>query len=786
MRWVVRVLAAVWAFAALGGGQGVRAQSLADIQADVRRATHAWRGSEPPKDPAALASAIEQLGQAALKFVAVMDRSMQSGSDAKERAGLLEAYRAVSQPLEAVYESTGGQLERMARKIIEEDGDLEALYESPEYRQGQTLGAQALYYLNWVRFYGARLFEGSQRRALLEKALNGFASFLGGERTNDLQRESLLGRGLCALELGEFDTAIEDLLAVAEDQQNPLERRQKARLALLDGLVRNGRFAEAVKVSSTLVGTDGGDPRMLFLRARALLELAKKSPGADGERHRKEAVSLLERVRRAGVAWEERAQQLLLASVDDPAKYAEDTTSPRARLELVKMMLQKKQFTEAARVLEDMAKGSSRLSPAIDAERRYLLGLALFQLGSWEAAAAELEQALNSLGKEEAAEAAYLRFKAREKLAAEKPERADSHDYERAVREYVDRFPQHRFVYEAYFRLGELLQRRQQCGEALQYFARVSSDVEFALRARFGALQCRVTLLGTGVRPNESALQEVGDELRALQAALTAAEEKKSMDKATLSSMRAKLTLLEAAWQSWQAEPNWWAIAQALDGFERRYPQQTELFPAVARLRLVAWAELGRFDEAEGEARRTVMLLLQQYGKEEVENLAVKFIRKGTAMRNSGNAQADVAAQRVALQLYRGLAEAGALTDNGQLTLARLYENTGDLERAEQLYRTALAAKPNSLPLLRSLARLVEARGQRDEALELWKRYTQTARPGDAPWYEGQYQLARLDHEAGAMKAACARLRDLKPAMPGLSDQELRARLDALYQEACR
>lgn len=771
---------------ALSAPRGAAAQSVADIQAEVRRATSAWHGGEPPADSAALSAAIEQLGQAALKFIAIMDRSLQSGSDSRERPALLEAYRAVSQPLEAVYEKTGGQLERMVRKIIEEDGDLEALYESPEYRQGQALGAQALYYLNWVRFYGARLFEGSQRRALLEKAASGFSSFLGGEKSTDLQRESLLGRGLCALELGEFEAAIEDLQAVAEDPQNPPERRHKARLALLDGLVRHGRYAEAVKVSAPLTSSDSGDPRPLFLRARALLELAKKNSGIEAERQRKEAVALLERVRRAGGAWEDRAQQLLLASVDDPAKYAQDATNPRARLELVKMMLQKKQFSEAVQVLEDMGKAGTRLSPAVEAERRYLLGLALFQLGSWEAAARELELALNTPTQDEAAEAAYLRFKAREKLAAEKPELADSPEYERAVREYTERFPEHRFAYEAYFRLGELLQRRQQCKEALEYFGRVRGDAEFTLRARFGALQCRVTLLGTGGRPSEDAMRAIGEGLRALRTALEQAEEKKSMEKTTLANMRAKLTLLDAAWQSWQAEPNWSSIAQALDGFEQRYPQQPELFPAVARLRLLAWAALGRFAEAEREANRAAAVLIQQYGREEVENLAVKFIRRGTALRNSGDASADVAAQRVALQLYRGLAEAGALSEAGELALARLYENTGDLERAEAIYRAALNAKPNSLPLLRALARLVESRGQRDEALQLWKRYTEAARPGDQPWYEGQYQLARLDREAGATQAACSRLRDLKPAMPGLSDHELRARLDALYKEVCR
>jgi tetratricopeptide (TPR) repeat protein len=145
-----------------------------------------------------------------------------------------------------------------------------------------------------------------------------------------------------------------------------------------------------------------------------------------------------------------------------------------------------------------------------------------------------------------------------------------------------------------------------------------------------------------------------------------------------------------------------------------------------------------------------------------------------------------VAAQRVALQLYQGLAAAGKLGESSELALARLYETTGNLERAEELYRKALTEKPNSLPLLRQLARLLEARGQTREALELWRRYAEAARPGDGPWYEGQYQLARLDKELGSPRAACQRLQNMKSAMPGLSDRELRSRLEQLYNEVCR
>ncbi len=760
------------------------AQSLGEIQAEVRRVTSSWPQGRPPADPAQLHSTIQALGKAALSFIALADRAAQAGSESKERATLLEAYRTVSQPLEAVYEQTGGQLERLVQKVIAEDGDLEALYESPEYRQGQALGAEALYYLNWVRFYGARLHEGAQRKALLEKAASGFGSFLGGEQKTDLQRESLLGRGLCALELGDFDAAMDDLQAVADDPQNPAERRTKARLALLDGLVRNGRYADAVKVSAPLA--DSGDPRALFLRARALLELARKASANDAERQRKEALALLERVRRAGGAWEDRAQQLLLAFADDPAALARDATSPHARLELAKLALQKKQFSEAVRVLEELGKSGGALPASIEAERNYLLGIALFQLGSWEAAARTLEQAVELRASEDAAEAAYLRFKAREKLASEKPELADDPAYEAAIRSYVERFPQHRFAYEAFFRLGELLQRRQRCEEALPFFAKVTGDAEFSLRARFAALQCRVSLLGTRVRPDDATLSTLGQEIRELVQALSEAEQRRLVDRTSLANMRGKLAVLQAAWQSWQPTPDWASVAQSLEGFEQRYPQLPELFAPAARLRLLALAELGQFARAEQEAAERAAALAQAYDAKEVEALAVRFIRAGTARRNQGEAGADVAAQRVALQLYQGLAAAGKLGESSELALARLYETTGNLERAEELYRKALTEKPNSLPLLRQLARLLEARGQTREALELWTRYAEAARPGDGPWYEGQYQLARLDKELGSPRAACQRLQNMKSAMPGLSDRELRSRLEQLYNEVCR
>ncbi len=759
------------------------AQSVADIVARARQVKQSWSGGQPPSDEAALRQSIARLGEAALQFIALSDRFEQQGGG-KEGEALLEAYRALSQPLEAIYEATGGKLERMVQKVIAEDGDLEALYESPEYRRAGTLGAQALYYLNWVRFYGARRMEGAQRKILLEKAMQGFGEFAGSDNA-ELRRESLLGRGLCALELGDLDAATQDLLAVADDPQNPAERRSKARLALLDAYVRHGRYREAVQLSAALMGTAGADARVRFLHARALLELARKASAEEAERLRKDAVAALEPLQRGGGVWAERAQGLLLSFADDPARLAKMVEGPRARIELAKMLLQKKDYRQAISVLEEAGRSGS-LSPALEAERRYVLGLAQFQSGLWREAAENLRLAAQEKTGEDAAEAAYLHFKAWERMAADQREQADLAAYERAIRAYVERFPQHRFAYEGFFRLGELLQQRKQCKEALEAFARVSGDAEFHVRARFGALQCRVTLLAESGSPSAQTLAELGSELAILTRALEDLKHRQRNEPVVLSGLEAKLTLLRAAWQSWQAEPDWQQIASALENFEQRYAQQSELFAAVNRLRLLAYLRLGRFRDAEAVAERWASELVREFGAQQSEQLAAAFVRAGTQRKNQGEAGADLAAQRVALRLYEALAAADSNKPKFRLTLARLYENTGDLVRARALYEEVLTQDPNLLAALRALAGMAEAKGDLEAARQYWERYARAARPGDAPWYEGEYQLARLQNTAGDRGAACARLEKLKPAMPGLSDVQLRQQLDQLYRQACR
>jgi hypothetical protein len=90
-----------------------------------------------------------------------------------------------------------------------------------------------------------------------------------------------------------------------------------------------------------------------------------------------------------------------------------------------------------------------------------------------------------------------------------------------------------------------------------------------------------------------------------------------------------------------------------------------------------------------------------------------------------------------------------------------------------------------SLASIRGLADIADKTNDRKTALDYWKRYTDVAQPGDAPWYRGHYQQARLTFASGDGERSCAMLTELRPAMPGLGDAELRRQLSELYDQVC-
>ena len=347
--------------------------------------------------------------------------------------------------------------------------------------------------------------------------------------------------------------------------------------------------------------------------------------------------------------------------------------------------------------------------------------------------------------------------------------------YERAIRDYLSQYPNHKSAFEAQFRLGELLQAQHKFADAVQTYAKVGGDPSFELRAQFATLQCDFELLQaadqhTASQQRDALVKSIGAGLQNFDKLAADYDKRKPAgDQLPLNAMHAKVAVMQAVYDTLQPEPNDQAVLDALNGFEKKYPDQKDLLPQVARLRLTAYQRLGRFADAEAEVKAHGPLLLSSLGAPAIEDLAVGFVRDGARRNGKGDAAANQAAQQVALRLYELLVSDSEGSGKAKLTLARLYENTGDLKKAAALYTETLQANANSPAALRglgthrrsgeALARCASATGNS------WAR---RCAPAMRRWYEEQLRGRAPDagdgqeegvvRSAGAAQAGDARL----------------------------
>ncbi|MCC6763979.1 MAG: hypothetical protein IT293_04875, partial [Deltaproteobacteria bacterium] len=433
-----RLLGAAAAVAALlvaGSPGAATGASLADLRAQAHGA-----GLSPGSGGAGEQAAIDRLGRIALQFL--------DAADAAD-AGAASTYEAIAGPLERSYESHRQALDRMNQSVIDADGDMDALAESPAYREHQALAVQALYYLNWLRYRGALFFGGAKRRELLDKAAAGFGEFATAQSDNPIVAESRLGRGLAYLELDHVDWAIGDFEAVAQMKGASPERVRKAQLALAESYVRVGRSADALRASKqALDGAPPGDlPRARYTRARALLMAAAGQPGQKAA-YQGEAASLLSQLQAEGGPWGARATQIVRNGLDNPKNWAgpkaKDVPPPPSEWDVTKQLVASGKFKEAIPKLEQVLAATDDEARKNQSEARYLLGLSRFRSGDRAGAIAVFDQILAEKDGKYRDDAAYLRFKASEAGYAADPTPANQPAYEGALVEFLRDFPKHK------------------------------------------------------------------------------------------------------------------------------------------------------------------------------------------------------------------------------------------------------------------------------------------------------------------------------------------------------
>jgi tetratricopeptide (TPR) repeat protein len=770
---------------ALCGARTAAALSAGEIRAQARQVGGA------SGDAAAEQRRVEQLGPLVLAFIDLCDDAARAGTEAARREELRGTFDAIYGPLNSIYASRSGKLESMSRAIMDQDGDLEALYESRDFRDSQAVAAAALYHLNWLDYYGGRLHDGARKKELLEAAEKGFSEFASGDQKNELITESQLGRGLCYLELGDYDSAVRDFKLVVDDAQVSPERRAKARLAILDAYSRSGRLQDTLRYSDELLrggALPASDLALVrFYRLSALFDAIDKSKGGDAGRYRQEASALMEQLRRSGKGWADKVDAMMVAHIDDPAQWAGKAQSPRVKWELARLMLAKSDYDGAAPLLVEVIGSSDAEAKPLQPEAHYWLAVARFKGNDFPAAADEFDAALATPG-DWAKEARYLRFKALEALMVKEANPALAERYAAALSEFVAQGVDHPLIAEGRYRLAEYRQASGQFDAAIEAYGKVKGDPGYELRARFGTLQSRFELMKSDADApaRKARLDAIGRDLDAFWAQLKALKSQQKTPDPAVTEIEAKATLLQAVYLSVSGEGGDERMAGLLADFGQRFPQQTDLLPQAARLRLTGLLQLGKFADAEQVVEQNAEALTKENRADAIEGLAAGYAKAGARRKAEGDAAGGESASRVALGLYQVLDGGGASGDvKRKLAVARLQESTNNWPAAAAIYRDVLQADGNSLLALRGLAGAEAAQGRTAEALALWATYTEKSRPGDPGWFRGQYEQARLMAASGDKRKSCDLLTKLRPSMPGLTDTELRTLFTDLHKQAC-
>jgi len=689
---------------------------------------------------------LDRLQQRTKAFYELLERGE------RERAAPL--WPEIERELASLGDELQERLDQMRQDVMDRDGDLEELYRSSRWREPEIMSLVVTYHLAWVRYQGAQLAgDAARRKDLLQKAVRGFSQFLLVNEVPEIYAESLYGRGLAFLDLGETAKAIEDLEAAT--QAGAPAVAAKARGALEEARRRTaGRAAPAEN-----------EPEQLLARLGELVPRA-----AAGETSvEKDATALARGLAARGGPWPARVESLVLEKlgVDAPAHIR----SSWGLLLVAELDVDRGRCADVAPLAEASATVSDAGRVRHRPELLFLDAGCRLNAGRARDAAAEFGTLLReSPDAPRAREAAYYRFRALDVARAADPALAG--DYEEALATYLARYPRADGAVEARWLLAELHRSRGDCARAETEYAQVPAG-PFAPRAHLGVLECRVAALGAGKAP-PARRHDVLDALRAFIRDTSA----RGADQA----LAARAALLGAAVAAGDTPPDYTTALALLDGFETRYPEARDLHFRALELRLGARVGARRLDGLEGDLAR--YLADAPAGPDRRRTLA-HLGRELAAEAERAGPDHGAPAVALARRVYETLArETGDPSD--RITLADLTLRAGDAPGARRLYEEALKGNPTSAEALRGAARAAAGAGDRDAALGYWRRALEASPPGGTAWYEARLAEVALLAQDGRKTQACDLIRTSRGRATSAGADSLEARLRGMEPEVCR
>lgn len=774
------------------------AATVADLLGQARQAQGQVRSLKSGSTENKL-RAVEILGPTVLRLVGASDLSQAAQN---QRATVREVYELLNTPLEDIYDGAFGHITAMQKSIMDQDGDLEALYETREWKDAQTVASQSLYFLNWLRFIGSFVSDGQKRKELLQKASDGFSEFTGGKEWTPLKRESLFGRALCEKELRQFDWAVRDLELLLEDASLPSDMDRKVRSTLADAKARRSSKGADPEDEQAPPPSPDDMAKAYLQKAQSLFDQSQKETREKREKTRLEARAYIEEVKKKWETWKERAEAVEKAELTEEEVAAiEEEKNPFLPWKEAMEHLRKSDYVAAVPLLKEVLASNDPRAAARRRDTLYYLGVGLFQQKEYRAAVTQLDAFFGNDGAPPryGPDAAYLRFKASEALYAKSATDETTKLYLGATKDLLRRYPNHKSAFEAYFRLGEYEQSHGNYLVAADYYQKVTGDIPFRVRADYATLQSYFSLVDAleekkpiGISENDL-WKRIAPSLQLFWKNSAALDQNPAhAQQVPLREYRGRVTFLNTIFLAKNMDANAGAILTLLQDFEKKYPEQEKAFESVARTRLIALQKTGQFAELEKNVETIFARYQPEQQQELLKGLPQVLASDVKRLEKQDDKESLLAAKRTLASLYvdrltRGDAFAPEESpDQFKYNLAQLYLDVKDYDKASQLYLELRKGGAYSLASLAGLARIAEVKNELPQATTYWEELLKGSQVGDPLWFHGTYGIAQIQTKQGSQDQACKTISAAFVMIKRVTDPGLKKKIQDLSVQTCK
>jgi tetratricopeptide (TPR) repeat protein len=752
--------------------------------------------------------AIQTLGPVVLELVGASDLASAAQT---QRGTVRDLCDTLNDPLEDIHNDAMGDINRMSKAVMDQDGDLEALYETQPWKDAQLVGSQSLYFLNWLRYICSFVADRGQRKDMLQKAADGFSEFAVGKQGSQLKRESLFGRALAEKELRQYDWAIRDFELILQDSGVPDDMERKVRLSLADAKARKARYGNQKddEEDKTPAQPTAEDIAQAYLdKAKSLFDRRRKERGDAREKTLFEALAYAEEAKKKSDKIQKVADALIKNELTpEEAAMVEEERNPFPQWKEASELLRAQNYSAAVPLLEEVVASNDPRAKSHRREALYFLGAGLFQQGAYRKSIARLDDFFGNDGVPEryGDEAAYLQFKAAEKIYSSPPQPPSAETiklYLDTTKDFIRRYPKHKSLYEAYYRLGEYEQSTKDYLAAVNYYQKVTGDLPFRLRADYSTLQSYSALQEAldekkPVNISEKDLRSrTGAALQSFWKNLAALDKNPAQVQALgkeLKDWRGRATFMNAVYLGKDMDANAAELLTLLQDFEKKYPEQKDAFESVARTRLIVLQKTGRYAELEKETDRIMATYKGEQQQELLKGLNQVLASDIKRLDNGGDKDKEnlLIARRTLARLQAERLKRGDTfgpeesPEQFKYDLAQLYLDIKDYDKAAQIYQELRTGK-FSLAALIGLAQIAEVKGDTNQSFALWGDVMKEAKPGDIAWFRGTYGVAQLQGKQGNKDQACKTISEAFVRIAQLPDLSLRKRIQDLAVQTCK